>query len=193
MSLQEMKADLKLLRQRVEKMPLDNTMRTLVNEELVGIVEGVIEETLEAMSRLGNQVQENTDMIVSMIEDTDDLIQPALSAQIINTLQIGMAICELLENEENPIANDLTAKRLKDAIHAYKRQAIATTEAVLEVTLSDDDGDDEEADTPLEIPRRKKDVKEDENEDEEEDDDAGSEHDYYGDEEEAAEALDAES
>lgn len=176
-------------------MPLDNTMRTLVNEELVGIVEGVIEETLEAMSRLGNQVQENTDMIVSMIEDTDDLIQPALSAQIINTLQIGMAICELLENEENPIANDLTAKRLKDAIHAYKRQAIATTEAVLEVTLSDDD-DDEEADTPLEIPRRKKDVKEDENEDEE-DDDAGSEHgddDYYGDEEEAsAEALDAES
>lgn len=148
-----MKADLRLLSQRVAKMPLDNTMMTLINDEVLGIVDGVIDAVIEKNKAVAEQIDELGEMMVSIIEDTDDIIHAELSAQIIKTLMLGSAICQLLEGVT---LDDLTKKKLQDAIHEYQRQAIVTTEAVLEVTIEDDEdgeGDfDDDDKTPVEIP-----------------------------------------
>lgn len=163
MQLRQIQADVDLLKKRVAKMALDNTMRGLINDEILPIMEAFMEATIET---IGEVRGEFSDLEDAVFDTASDMITPDTAAALITAFQIGLTICDLLA--EVKIEDELLAKKLGTAMVEYQRNALASVKHVMESTLDPDEedpdeeeGDDDEDDqddekTPVEIPNPRK-------------------------------------
>ena len=164
MQLRQIQADVTLLKGRVDKMALDNTMRSLINEEILPILEAFMEAVVDESREKTKEFNELEDAVYATLEGSEDIVTPETSAQLIHAFELGLAVCEIIDQEVK-IENDLVNKKLRDAMGEFQRNAIASCAVVLESTVDPDEDDDEDEDedeevTPLEIPIPKKPKKE---------------------------------
>jgi hypothetical protein len=170
MQLRQIQADVTLLKGRVAKMALDNTMMGLVNDEILPTMEAFMEATIEEVKAIRSEAKEMKadfeeleDVAFAHLEGSDDVITPETSAQLIETFELGLMVCGILQEVELKLDNDLANKKLHDTITEYQRNSLALVKLVLESTVEDDEDEDGEVDddlptdedeevTPLEIP-----------------------------------------
>lgn len=141
MALAELKADAKLLRERLTKLnPSQLDVKHELTENIVPLFEGLIEalqEGLEAdVSDIGEAVDE-------LIDQSGDVLHPETSQKVLAVLEVG----QLLANELEAVMaklDDMAKKRVKQTIKAYRQGVEVLTEIVTEITMPLDDEEDEE-------------------------------------------------
>ena len=86
----------------------------------------------------GDRMTRMEEAMDAMIEQTDSFLQPELARSIVGTLELGKIVAGLAANSPDP--------KLKQAATAYLAAVEMTIEAVEEVTVASDVGEDEDED-----------------------------------------------
>jgi len=157
MQLRQTLAEVVLLKKRVSKMALDNTMMGLVNDEILPTMEAFMEAAIEDLSELRRDFDDLEDAV---LDTENDAITPETSAALIGLIELGMTVCDLIVESGIKLENDLLNKKLNDAIAEFQRAAIVNAQHVINMTLDPDEEDDDDSDsddekTPVEIPHKK--------------------------------------
>lgn len=118
-------------------MPLDNTMRSLINDEILSLFDGFIEV-------VSDKADEHEKMLVDLIEDSGELIHEDTAKTIIGALELGAALCLIVEDIK--IDDELLAKKLTQAKESYERAAVMAAQLIEEITLEDEDEDADDSD-----------------------------------------------
>lgn len=139
--------------------PLD--LRQVLVDFVIPFMEGIASATY-------SELEEQAGAIIELIDTHDDIIHPELGAKIAGTISLGQLICQILEENEVVLENELANKRLQDAVKTYKRNAVMTLERVAEATTLPDEDDDEEDDEDLVEDEPSEDVEEEADTDESE-------------------------
>lgn len=92
------------------------------------------------------RMRETEEMVAELIENTQSIVQPDLAIQITSLIDIGDQLVQLVS--ALPVGDDMTKKRLEEALTAWTAAAPLVREAVQEATVEPDEGDegDEEGD-----------------------------------------------
>lgn len=149
--LQTLKADCAVRAEVVGKMASmspDAVKRELV-KNLYPLLEQIVGAVIEELDEQGAAIEE-------LIDQSDNVLHPEFTAQILGVFQLGKMLCDELEKMLAD-ADDLAQKRLGDLITAYRRGAEQVSQACTAVTIEieelaedtdapDGHGDDESAD-----------------------------------------------
>lgn len=143
--LQSLKADCNVRREAVlRSSSLDPATRTELAENLYPLLDALFELVIDELDQQGAAIEE-------LIDQSDNVLHPELTAKIIGVFELGKAIC--LEAEvllEKSDVDDLAKKRFTAVINEYRRAAEETTQACTAVTVELDDFDDDGYDRAIE-------------------------------------------
>lgn len=90
------------------------------------------------------RMRETEEMVAELIENTQSIVQPDLAIQITSLIDIGDQLVEFVR--ALPVGDDMTKKRLEEALTAWTAAAPLVREAVEEAAVEpdeDDEGDEE--------------------------------------------------
>lgn len=86
------------------------------------------------------RMRETEEMVAELIENTQSIVQPDLAIQIMSLIDIGDQLAQLVS--ASPATDDMTKKRLAEALTAWTAAAPLVREAVQEATVEPDEGDE---------------------------------------------------
>lgn len=148
MGLQEIKADARVLGERLQKMPIvDIDFRHELTENVLPLFEGLCNALEEEVVVRVDDLEEAID---ELMDQSTDVLHPETSAKIIGVVEFGKQLATELEQLiAKGKLDDLTKKRVKDLVKTYRQGAQIVTDIVTEITIPLDEveppeDDDEE-------------------------------------------------
>jgi hypothetical protein len=172
--LQSLKADCKIRAEMVEKSSIPDDIKRELSRNLYPLLEQITAHIADELDAQGEALEE-------LIDQSDNILHPEMTAQILGVFELGKVICAQLEAAVAE-ADDVTKKRISDLIMTYRRAVEATTEAVRDITSDLDEFVDAAGD-PIQTDKGDEDDSDDE--DESGDHDSGAEDSIDSDEEDS--------
>jgi len=146
MGLAELKADAVLLRERFAKMSgTDEGKNVDLAFELAenilpmfeGLVDAINEEIVEEVADLGEAVDE-------LVDQSGDVLHPETAVRILQVFEMGSMLANELE-KMFPKLDEISRKRVKQAVKAYRQGAQVIGEVIAEITMPVDPDEPDDA------------------------------------------------
>ncbi len=166
MGLSELRADARLVRERISKL---SASQLDVKAELIDNVLPLFEGLCDAIQEgVETEVAELANAVDEMMDLAEDVLHPETSAQIVAVIEVGKLLANELE-QLLPKLDDVGKKRVRAQVHAYRQGAEIVGDLITEITLIEDPEDPAAAATPEAAGETEGEVDEGEDEDGEDD------------------------
>jgi len=167
MGLPDLKADIQLASESLGAVTTVDELKQWMTDNLLPSIGGIVDATAEEFSTRDEVIQTIADDIDELVEQSGDALQPETTGKLLSVYEVGSMIANELEILLKK-ADDVTKKRVKPMVAAYRQGVLVVGELLAEITIPTDGEDDGEDDGDLEPP----DDDVDDEEDDDEDDDA---------------------
>lgn len=144
MNDKQLKGDLSLIENTVERADVPQAMKRVIKEVLEWN-RGLVDQTAE----LGLRIEGLEGAVDELLEGVEEGISTETAKVILTALEQSRLLCAavqaMLTSEENPL-DDLTTKRFAELVRTNARSIATAMQAVQEIVIADDDGDDDAGD-----------------------------------------------
>ena len=132
MSLAELKADAKLLREHLSTQdPKQLDMQHELVENVLPLIEGLIEKIQKGLEV---EVAELAEAVDALIDGDGDMLHPETAAKFVAVLEVGKLIAKELEGAM-PKLDDMAKKRVRKLVKAFSQGAEVLMEVLQEITM----------------------------------------------------------
>lgn len=183
MGLAETQADIKMARDQIAAVTTLDELKTQLLDNVLPLMDGIVDSTREEFARHGEVLQSVVDEVDTMVDESDDILQPETTGEILAVLELGKVLANELETLLKK-ADEITKKRVAPILKAYRQGAIVLGEKLAEITIPLEPEDDEPVavapgvpGAPVAVAEEKEGDDDEEDDDDDDDDDSDDEGD----------------
>lgn len=142
MALQELKADITIVRDRLAAMsPSEIDIKQELTENILPLLAAMVDEQEAAEAEIGDL----GDTLDELVEQSGDALHPETATRIMEVVAMGLVFAKEMEAIfAKGRIDDLTKKRMKPVIKKFRTDAQVVAQIIAEITIPDDPEEEEE-------------------------------------------------